>query len=255
MRLSPCARSSASTRTGLRAPITEDQRAHPVIEAIHRRRDRGIETRRADRRATDRVGDRGRRDARRGVGRHDRRDRAARLHRLRSTRSTAPPRGRSRRLPARRPGRLSDRVISARVRQSRLRRAAGSLLRRRPVFDMDYVVHEVWRHQRPLRIDEILSGGIELHLHRHRCRYHRTGRPQPAAPTTRRSGRDPGLRAGCRGWRARRCRSVDVGWLDPTLSSAIPIDAPRRTTAPTCSCCRRARTGCRTRRCRDRCRG
>ena len=38
-----------------------------------------------------------------------------------------------------------------------------TLLRRRPIFDMDYVIGEVWRHQRPLRTDEILASGIELH--------------------------------------------------------------------------------------------
>ena len=38
-----------------------------------------------------------------------------------------------------------------------------TLLRRRPIFDMDYVIGEVWRHQRPLRTDEILTSGIDLH--------------------------------------------------------------------------------------------
>jgi predicted patatin/cPLA2 family phospholipase len=40
-----------------------------------------------------------------------------------------------------------------------LRRA----LRGRPLFDMDYVIGEVWRHQRPLRVDQILSSAIDLH--------------------------------------------------------------------------------------------
>jgi predicted patatin/cPLA2 family phospholipase len=40
-----------------------------------------------------------------------------------------------------------------------LRRA----LRGRPLFDMDYVIGQVWRRQRPLRVDEILSSAIELH--------------------------------------------------------------------------------------------
>jgi predicted patatin/cPLA2 family phospholipase len=37
------------------------------------------------------------------------------------------------------------------------------LLRGRPLFDMDYVIGEVWRRQRPLQTEQILSGGIELH--------------------------------------------------------------------------------------------
>lgn len=38
-----------------------------------------------------------------------------------------------------------------------------NLLRGGAIFNMDYVVGEVWRHQRPLRTDEILGCGIELH--------------------------------------------------------------------------------------------
>src|ERR1700761_6848691 len=37
------------------------------------------------------------------------------------------------------------------------------VLRGHPLFDMDYVVGHVWREQRPLRVDEILSSAIELH--------------------------------------------------------------------------------------------
>jgi predicted patatin/cPLA2 family phospholipase len=40
---------------------------------------------------------------------------------------------------------------------------ARRLLRGRPVFDLDYVVGEVWRRQRPLHTDRILARGIELH--------------------------------------------------------------------------------------------
>lgn len=36
-------------------------------------------------------------------------------------------------------------------------------LRGGPVFDLDYVVGEVWRDQRPLRTELVLSRGIELH--------------------------------------------------------------------------------------------
>jgi predicted patatin/cPLA2 family phospholipase len=36
-------------------------------------------------------------------------------------------------------------------------------LRGRPLFDMDYVIGDVWKRQRPLRVDRILSSPIELH--------------------------------------------------------------------------------------------
>ena len=38
-----------------------------------------------------------------------------------------------------------------------------TVLRKRPIFDMDYVIGEVWRRQRPLRTDEILASPIKLH--------------------------------------------------------------------------------------------
>jgi predicted patatin/cPLA2 family phospholipase len=37
------------------------------------------------------------------------------------------------------------------------------LLHGRPLFDMDYVIGDVWRRQRPLQTERILSSGIELH--------------------------------------------------------------------------------------------
>jgi predicted patatin/cPLA2 family phospholipase len=37
------------------------------------------------------------------------------------------------------------------------------LLRGQPLFNMDYVVNEVWRTQRPLRTDRILASAIKLH--------------------------------------------------------------------------------------------
>lgn len=36
-------------------------------------------------------------------------------------------------------------------------------MRGHPLFDMDYVIGEVWRRQRPLRVDRVLSSAIELH--------------------------------------------------------------------------------------------
>jgi predicted patatin/cPLA2 family phospholipase len=41
--------------------------------------------------------------------------------------------------------------------------SARRVMRGRPVFDLDYVVGEVWRRQRPLRTDRILARGIGLH--------------------------------------------------------------------------------------------
>jgi predicted patatin/cPLA2 family phospholipase len=36
-------------------------------------------------------------------------------------------------------------------------------LRGGPAFDMDYVINDVWMRQRPLRFDAVLASGIELH--------------------------------------------------------------------------------------------
>ena len=36
-------------------------------------------------------------------------------------------------------------------------------LRGGPAFDMDHVINHVWRHERPLRFDELFSRGIDLH--------------------------------------------------------------------------------------------
>jgi predicted patatin/cPLA2 family phospholipase len=41
--------------------------------------------------------------------------------------------------------------------------SARNLLRGRSLFNMDYIVNEVWRTQRPLRTDRILSSEIDLH--------------------------------------------------------------------------------------------
>ena len=41
--------------------------------------------------------------------------------------------------------------------------ARRMLLKGRPVFDLEYVVREVWRRQRPLRTERIVRCGIELH--------------------------------------------------------------------------------------------
>jgi predicted patatin/cPLA2 family phospholipase len=102
------------------------------------------------------------------------------------------------------------------------------LLHGRPVFDMDYVIDEVWRRQRPLRVDEILSGGIELH-----CTATNVASAEIADLTDlrdgdeirnamRASGRLPWLAGPPVEFRGRR-------WLDATLAEAIPIHAAQTT--------------------------
>jgi len=99
---------------------------------------------------------------------------------------------------------------------------------KRPIFDMDYVIGEVWRHQRPLRTDEILSSPIELHC---------TATDVESAEIVdltdlcddqeircamRASGRLPWLAGPPVPFRGRR-------WLDATLAEAIPVHAARAT--------------------------
>jgi predicted patatin/cPLA2 family phospholipase len=103
-----------------------------------------------------------------------------------------------------------------------------TLMRRRPIFDMDYVVGEVWRHQRPLRTDEILGGGIDLH-----CTATDVDSAQIVDLTDlrdaeeircamRASGRLPWLAGPPVSFRGRR-------WLDATLAEAIPVHAAQNT--------------------------
>jgi predicted patatin/cPLA2 family phospholipase len=105
---------------------------------------------------------------------------------------------------------------------------AGSLLRGRPVFDLEYVVREVWRHQRPLRTDRILASGIELHLTAtdvdttEQVDLSQLADDEQIRTAILASSRLPWLAGPPVSFRGRRL-------LDPTLSSAIPIDAPRRT--------------------------
>lgn len=99
---------------------------------------------------------------------------------------------------------------------------------RRPIFDMDYVIGEVWRHQRPLRTDEILACGIELH-----CTATDVDSTEIVDLTglrddeeircaMRASGRLPWLAGPPVTFRGRR-------WLDATLAEAIPVHAARTT--------------------------
>jgi predicted patatin/cPLA2 family phospholipase len=99
-----------------------------------------------------------------------------------------------------------------------LRRA----LRGRPLFDMDYVIGEVWRRQRPLDIDAVLASAVELHC---------TATDVDAAAivdlTDLRDGEEvrDAMRASARlpwlagppvSFRGRR-------WLDATIAEAIPV--------------------------------
>ena len=99
---------------------------------------------------------------------------------------------------------------------------------RRPIFDMDYVIGEVWRHQRPLRTDAILAGGIDLH-----CTATDVDSAEIVDLTDlrdaeeircamRASGRLPWLAGPPVAFRGRR-------WLDATLAEAIPIHAAQTT--------------------------
>jgi predicted patatin/cPLA2 family phospholipase len=106
--------------------------------------------------------------------------------------------------------------------------SAGRVLRGRPAFDLDYVVHEVWRDQRPLRTDRILASGIELHVTAtdvdtaEQVDLSQLIDDEQIRAAILASSRLPWLAGPPVRFRGRRL-------LDPTLSSAIPIDAPRRT--------------------------
>jgi predicted patatin/cPLA2 family phospholipase len=102
------------------------------------------------------------------------------------------------------------------------------LLRGRALFNLDYVVGEVWRRQRPLRIEAILSSGIELH-----CTATDIESAMIGDLTDLRDGAEIrcALRASCRlpwlagppvEFRGRR-------WLDATLAEAIPVHVAQRT--------------------------
>ena len=104
--------------------------------------------------------------------------------------------------------------------------ARRMLLERRPVFDLEYVAREVWRAQRPLRTGRILRSGIELH-----CTATDVERaaivdlaelrddPEIRAAMLA-SSRLPWLAGGPVAFRGRRL-------LDATLAEAIPVRVPR----------------------------
>ena len=100
--------------------------------------------------------------------------------------------------------------------------SAARALRGGPAFDMDHVINHVWRHERPLRFDEILSGGIDLH-----CTATDADRARIVDLTglrdeeeircaMRASGRLPWLAGGPVSFRGMRL-------LDATLAEAIPV--------------------------------
>ena len=106
---------------------------------------------------------------------------------------------------------------------------AGSLLRGRPVFDLEYVVREVWRHQRPLRTDRILASGIELHLTA--TDVDSTEQVDLTQLARRRTDphRDPGVEPAAVAGRVRRCRSADVGCWTRRCPRRSRSTLPRRT--------------------------
>jgi predicted patatin/cPLA2 family phospholipase len=97
-------------------------------------------------------------------------------------------------------------------------------LRGGPAFDMDYVINDVWTHQRPLRFEAILRGAIPLH-----CTATDADRaeivdlagletPEEIRGALRASGRLPWLAGPPVHFRGRR-------FLDATLAESIPVHA------------------------------
>lgn len=91
-----------------------------------------------------------------------------------------------------------------------------------PAFDMDHVINHVWKHERPLRFDELFSSGIDLH-----CTATDADRAAIVDLTElssadeircamRASSRLPWLAGGPVGFRGMRL-------LDATLAEAIPV--------------------------------
>ena len=102
------------------------------------------------------------------------------------------------------------------------------VLRGRPPFDMDYVIGQVWRQRRPLAIARILSRGIELH-----CTATDVERAaivdldglangDEIRCAMRASARLPWLAGPPVPFRGRR-------WLDATIAEAIPVHVATRT--------------------------
>jgi predicted patatin/cPLA2 family phospholipase len=209
-------------------PMTEDQRSHPVIAALHRRREQGsVPGGRTDSRRIALVIEGG---AMRGVVSAGM---TAAIEQLGFTDCFDEVHGAS-------AGAFAAAFLLAGQAAyltglypygfgNPVFAGAGSLLRRRPVFDLEYVVNEVWRNQRPLRTDRILSSRIELHLTAtdvdtaEQVDLSQLADDEQIRTAILASSRLPWLAGPPVSFRGRRL-------LDPTLSSAIPVAAPRRTT-------------------------
>lgn len=102
------------------------------------------------------------------------------------------------------------------------------VLRGRPLFNMDYVVNEVWRTQRPLHTERILQSQIELHC--------TATDVETAAGVDLAELRDDGE------IRTAMLASARLPWLsgapvpfrgrmlfDATLAEAVPVHVPRQT--------------------------
>jgi predicted patatin/cPLA2 family phospholipase len=100
----------------------------------------------------------------------------------------------------------------------------GRALRGGPAFDMDYVINEVWTHQRPLRFEAILHSGISLHCtatDADRAEIVELAQLESAEDirgALRASGRLPWLAGPPVNFRGRRR-------LDATLAESIPVQA------------------------------
>ncbi len=106
--------------------------------------------------------------------------------------------------------------------------SARNLVRGRSLFNMDYVVNEVWRSQRPLHTDRILASAIELH-----CTATDVEEARIVDLTSLRDDAEI---------RSAMLASARLPWLagapvpfrgrmlfDATLAEAVPVHVPRRT--------------------------
>jgi predicted patatin/cPLA2 family phospholipase len=97
-------------------------------------------------------------------------------------------------------------------------------LRGGPAFDMDYVINDVWTHQRPLRFQAILDGAIPLHCtatdadRAEIVELSRLDTPEEIRGALRASGRLPWLAGPPVLFRGRRL-------LDATLAESVPVHA------------------------------
>jgi len=91
-----------------------------------------------------------------------------------------------------------------------------------PAFDMDHVINHVWKHERPLRFDELFSCGIDLHCTATDADraaivdLTQLGSAEEIRCAMRASSRLPWLAGGPVGFRGMRL-------LDATLAEAIPM--------------------------------